>query len=461
MVDLADVLSIHLIGVGGAGMSAIAKVLAQSGKTVTGSDLRPGPALDALGDLGVVVWGGSRPDSVKEVDLVVASSAVPERDPEWQAAVEAGVTVWRRPQLLDAMTRQMPAIGATGTHGKTTSAGLLVAALQALGEDPSFIVGGRLSALGTNAHLGNRDLFVLEADEAFGTFQSLHLKALMVTNVEAEHLDHFGSVFALEDAFAEVVRAVDGPVVVNVDDPGGRRLADRTNAMRYGLADDAVWRASRITPVGIAATSFVFEGPTMPPLPVRVGLPGIHNAVNACGALALLSMLGYDLAGSAAGLADFAGIGRRFQNRGTVGGVTIVDDYAHHPTEVAATLQAARQGAWGSIWAVFQPHLYSRTARLHAEFGQALGAADHVVVLDVYGARELPQPGITGRLVADAARSRLGSDVAYIEHRADAAPYLADKVEAGDLILTMGAGDITLLADEVSPLLQQRFGSGR
>lgn len=461
MADLSPYSTIHLVGVAGAGMSAIAKVLAQMGKTVTGSDLRPGPALDALEDAGVEVWSGSRPQRIAAADLVVASSAVPEQDPEWMAAQAAEVPRWRRPQLLEALTLRSPAIGATGTHGKTTSTAMMVAALQSVGRDPSFIVGGQLSDLGTNAHLGEEDLFVLEADEAFGTFRDLHLRGLLVTNIEAEHLDHYGSIYELEDAFAEVVRGVDGPVLVNVDDSGGRRLADRTDAIRYGIADDAVWQVGDIRESGDRSTSFSLRGPGRDPATHVVGAPGPHNALNAAGVIGLLAELGFDPAAVGAGLKRFGGVSRRFELRGTVGGVTIIDDYAHHPTEVAATVRAARQGRWASVWAVFQPHLYSRTARFHREFGQVLAAADHVVVLDVYGAREVPEPGVTGRLVADAARAVVGTDVVYIDHRADVAATVAELVEPGDLILTMGAGDITLLADELTPLLAARFGSAR
>ncbi len=432
-------------------MSALAKLLAQLGHAVSGSDLKPGSALGLLEAAGVTTWTGSSPESIDGVDLVVASSAVPDRDLEVLAAVERGIPVWRRPRLLEALTAAMPAVGATGTHGKTSTTAMLIAMLRSLGLDPSFVVGGELVDLRTNAHLGTDRPFVLEADEAFRTFESLHLEGLVVTNVEPEHLDHFGTVYQMEDAFASVVRTVDGPVVVGVDDAGGRRLAERTGRPTYGTAADADWRIGDVEEHSMAVEFRLF-GPGFEER-VRVSRPGLHTARNAAGALALLHLLGFDADAAVPALREFAGIRRRYELRATINGVTIIDDYAHHPTEVAATVRAARQGEWNRIWAVFQPHLYSRTEQLHREFGLALSGCDRIVVTDVFGAREVPRPGVTGRLVADAARSLSEAGVDYVPHRADLAAFLADLVGPGDLVLTMGAGDITLLPAELAEAL--------
>jgi UDP-N-acetylmuramate--alanine ligase len=433
-------------------MSGLAKLLSQMGHSVTGSDLKMSTTLAALDDLGIEVWAGSRPEAIPGVDLVVASSAIPDGDPELIAAREDGIQVWLRPRLLTELTGRVPTIGATGTHGKTTSTAMLIAALRAAGWDPSFVVGGELTDLRTNASLGADELLVLEVDEAFGTFLDLSIKGLMVTNVEPDHLDYYRSLDRLEDAFVEVVRSVDGPVVVGIDDPGGRRLAERTKMPTYGTAEDADWC---IVDVSESETSIAFSlvGSDRTHH-VTVGRPGLHIARDAGGVLALLGELDYDIEAASGGLRSFTGVRRRFEVRGRVGGVTLIDDYAHHPTEIAATLQAVGPGSWNRVWAVFQPHRYSRTLELHREFGGAFAGADHVVVTDVYSAGEQPEPGVTGALVADAVSARTQTDVHYIQHRADLAAYLAERLESGDLVLTLGAGDITSLAGELGPLLE-------
>jgi UDP-N-acetylmuramate--alanine ligase len=454
MVDLSGPRKIHVVGAGGSGMSGLAKLLSQMGHSLTGSDLKMSPTLASLADLGIEVWAGSRPAAMRSPDLVVVSSAIPANDPEVMAAGELGIEVWERPQLLTELTARLPTIGATGTHGKTTSTAMMIAALRAAGLDPSFVVGGELTELRANASLGEDDLLVLEVDEAFGTFLNLSLHGLMVTNVEPDHLDYYLSLDRLEDAFVQVVRSVEGPVVVGIDDPGGRRLVARTGVTSYGTSPDADWRIVNIVQ-GAESIEFglVGSGSTQQ---VVVGRPGLHIARDAAGVLALLGELGHDLEAAISGLTSFSGVRRRFEVRGRVAGVTMIDDYAHHPTEIEATLQAVRQGSWKSVWAVFQPHRYSRTLELHREFGSAFAGADHVVVTDVYAAGESPEPGVTGALVADAVVARTSADVHFVQHRTDLAAYLVDRVETGDLVLSLGAGDITSLATELAPLLEGR-----
>jgi UDP-N-acetylmuramate--alanine ligase len=444
---------VHLVGAGGAGMSAIAKVLAGMGHEVSGSDQRGGSTLDRLEDFGIATFAGHHPEIARTADLVVASSAVPEHDPELAAAGEAGVPVWRRPDLLAALTAGTTTIGATGTHGKTTTTALLIAGLRAAGEDPSFIVGGDLVDWNTNGHYGTTPLLVIEADEAFRTFEKLDLEGLVVTNVETEHLEHFGTDIDLMDAFVDVALGVHGPVVACADDPGSREVASRAGAVTYGMDRDADWRIVDLI-AHDGGTRFELVGPSQR-AHVSLSRPGAHVAVDAAGALALLGVMGRDIAGAAVGLASFRGVGRRWEQRGTVSGVTLIDDYAHHPTEVAATVAVAKDLAEGRVWAVFQPHLFSRTARFHDEFAGALSPADEIVVTDVYGSREEPVPGVTGELVADSAR-RLGASVHYVPHRADLAGYLAGRVGPGDLVLTMGAGDVTLVPTELAKLLAER-----
>jgi UDP-N-acetylmuramate--alanine ligase len=444
---------IHLVGAGGAGMSALAKVLVSMGHTVSGSDLRSGPALAALADLEVAVFTGHNPRAVEGAALVVASSAIPEYDEELEAARAQGIAVWRRPDLLAALTAAFPTIGATGTHGKTTTTALMVTALRNMGEDPSFVVGGDLIDLGTNGHLGKTSLLVLEADEAFRTFESLELIGLVVTNVEHEHVDHFASAADMVESFISVARRVDGPVVACIDDPGSGEVAEAVGASTYGFAEGADWRIADMT-TGPHGVRFHIVGPRSEAT-VELAQPGRHLAQNAAGALALLAELGRDPADTAAAMSAFRGVERRWEHKGTIGGVMLFDDYAHHPTEVAAMVDAARVIAGGRIWAVFQPHLYTRTERFSEDFGHALARADVAVVTDVFGAREEPVPGITGELVADATR-RAGGDVHYVPHRRDLADFLAPRVEPGDLVLSMGAGDITLLHSELAPILVSR-----
>jgi UDP-N-acetylmuramate--alanine ligase len=330
---------------------------------------------------------------------------------------------------------------------------MMIMGLRRAGLDPSFVVGGDLIELATNAHLGRTNLLVLEVDEAFRTFEQVTLTGLVITNVEAEHLDHFGTVDALEAGFAKVVEAVDGPVVIGHDDAGALRVANRTGRPTFGLAPTATWHLTEVSESS-SAIRFRLTGPGHQ-LAVAVARPGIHNARNAAGVLALLASLGHDPADIAPALGEFRGVRRRFESRGLVAGVHLVDDYAHHPTEITAVIRAAAAGGHRRIWAVFQPHLYSRTLALHALFGASLAAADRVVVTDVYPSREEPIPGVTGQLVADAARE-MGAEVDYVPHRADLARFLSDRVEPGDLVITMGAGDITLVPTELARLLAVR-----
>jgi UDP-N-acetylmuramate--alanine ligase len=431
-------------------MSGLAKLLSQEGHIVSGSDLKPGRLLDLLSDLGIETWVGHRPEKMAQTDLVAASSAVPPSDPELVAAAEAGVPVWSRPDLLDAMTRARPAIGFAGTHGKTTSTALAVTALRSLDLDPTFLVGGEMVALRTGAHLGTDPPFVVEADEAFGTFRKLHLSGLAVTNIEADHLDYYGNVAALEEAFSLVAGRVSGPVLGCIDDPGIRRLARRADVIPYGLSDGASWQVTDLDHGG-ESVSFRLAGPFGETW-VQVPRPGTHVALDAAGVLALLGELGYDVEQAGRGLSAFAGVRRRFEVRARIGGVTIVDDYAHHPTEIAATVAAGRLGGWDRVLAVFQPHRYTRTAELAPQFGAPLAGADRVIVTDIYGAGETPQPGVNGRLVAEAVAAA-GGDVEYIPALADVTDRVGAELGPGDLVLLLGAGDVNSLADPIAERL--------
>jgi len=298
-VELDEIESIHMIGVGGSGMSGLAKLLTQRGIRVTGSDVKPSAVIDSLAGVGVETWIGHRPDRITDVDVVVASSAVPDQDPELEAARRAGVTTARRPALLRGVTTAYPTIGFSGTHGKTSSTAMAVAALRACGKDPSFIVGGEIADLNTGAHLGDPDLLILEADEAFGTFRLLELAGLTVTNIEADHLDYYRTVTALEEAFAQVSNRVDGPVLGCIDDPGVRRLAERSTVIGYGTSSDAAWRIGDVTLDAEPSFSLTGHGRTRR---VKLTQPGIHVVRNAAGVLSLLGELGFDLDCAIAGL---------------------------------------------------------------------------------------------------------------------------------------------------------------
>ncbi|HSG79093.1 MAG TPA: UDP-N-acetylmuramate--L-alanine ligase [Acidimicrobiia bacterium] len=454
MTFLEGVTSVHLVGVGGAGMSGLAKILAQSGHTVSGSDIKGGPAFSRLHAVGVECWAGHRPDRAREWDLVVASSAVPEdRDPELLAAKAAGIEVWERPALLAEMTRSMPALGLSGSHGKTTSSALTVAALRALGRDPSFMVGGQLVDLNTNAHLGERDLFVLEADEAYGTFLDLTLDGFVVTSIEPDHLNYYRTFDRVEEAFRDVARRCGGPVVVCLDDAGSARLARDVESVTYGTHEEADWRILEPRHDGPSVRFTLEHGGDR--WPVSVSRPGLHIARNATGVLALLGELGMDVETAAEGLSSFAGVRRRFEVRARLEGITVIDDYAHHPTEIAATIAAARLGEPQRIVAIFQPHHFWRTADLATEFGEAMRGADVAIVAGIYAPGEPPIPGVTSRLIADAAESQ-DTLVRYVPRRIDLAPAVAEEARPGDLVLFMGAGDITLAPDELATLLAGR-----
>lgn len=314
------------------------------------------------------------------------------------------------------------------------------------------MVGGEIVGLNTGAHVGRDEPFVLEADEAFGTFRHLDLQAILVTNIEADHLDHYGTVASLEDAFAQVVDGVDGPRVACIDDPGVRRLVQRVDAVTYGFAPEATWRMTNLSH-GDGGVAFALAGPKGA-IDVSLPKPGSHLASNAAGVLAMLAELGHDLAGSAAALSTFEGVRRRFERMAEVGGIVIVDDYAHHPTEVAATIEAAVRAGNGRVIAVFQPHRYTRTADLGPDFGAPLALADEVIVTDVYPAGEEPIIGVSGRLVVQAVEAA-GRKATYVERISEIPQLVTGLARDGDIVLLMGAGDITSVVGPLALALER------
>jgi UDP-N-acetylmuramate--alanine ligase len=461
---LADLGAVHLIGIGGAGMSGIARILLARGVRVSGSDRRDTPTLLALRALGARVELGHEAAHLGDADTVVVSTAIREDNPELRAARERGLRVLPRAVALAAVMAGRRSVAVAGTHGKTSTTSMLTVAVQACGADPSFAIGGDLNESGSNAHSGTGDVFVAEADESDRSFLLLAPHAAIVTNVEADHLDNYGDLAAVESAFDRFVQTVDpaGFVVVCADDPGAARLAGvptRARVRTYGTSPGADLRLAdvAVAPDGTSWTA-VLDGRELGR--VRIRVPGEHMARNSAAALLAGLELGFPAAALLDGLQRFGGVHRRFELKGIAAGVRVYDDYAHHPTEVQAQLRAARAVAGeGRLVVAFQPHLYSRTREFAAGFGAALGLADDVVVMEVYGAREDPVPGVTGAMVADAVPLPAGR-VLFEPSWSAAAPALADRARAGDLVVTMGAGDVSMVGPEVLEALRARETAG-
>ncbi len=448
-VDLSVPRRIHVVGVGGAGMSAIATVLAAMGHTVTGSDLRGSPVVDRLVAQGVAVSVGHRASHVGAADLVTSSPAVAPDNPELAEAARRGLPVVRRAEMLAAIAAARRCLAVAGTHGKTTTCSMLSLMLVEAGLRPSFLIGADVGEMGTNAVWDRGEWLVLEADESYGSFTALAPDMAVVTNVEADHLDHYGTFGALSEAFGAFLDAATGDRLVGADDPVAAELGRRRGAVTVGQAEGATWRITGLT-LSRSASAFDLSGPDGAGGRLEVAVPGLHNARNAALAAVAATLAGAPFGAVAAALSRFAGVPRRFEFRGEGRGVTFVDDYAHLPSEVRAALATARSGEWRRVVAVFQPHRYTRTAAQAGAFGTAFGDADVVVVTDVYGAGEPPIPGVSGRLVAEAvAAADPSRPLVYAPDRAGLVATLSGLLEAGDLCLTLGAGDLTTLPDEL------------
>ncbi|WP_182543486.1 UDP-N-acetylmuramate--L-alanine ligase [Halosaccharopolyspora lacisalsi] len=454
----------HLVGIGGAGMSGIARILLARGHSVSGSDARDSRTVLALRAQGAEISLGHEESNFDrlgaEPSAVVVSTAIRQDNPELVVAQRRGIPVLRRAEALAALMAEHRVACVAGTHGKTSTTSMLTVALQHCRLDPSFAIGGDLNDSGANAHHGEGGVFVAEADESDDSFQVFAPSVAVVTNVEPDHLDHHGTSAAYTGAFERFLERVepDGVLVAGTDDPGAAVLADRAEAAgrrvrRYGELVDGVgdarlvdYRAEHGT--GVATVELITDSGTKS-IDVVVSVPGRHMADNAVAALLAGLELGAPLKGLLDGFAAFGGVRRRFEFRGRADGVRVYDDYAHHPTEVEAQLRAARPVAGdGRLIVAFQPHLFSRTETFAGEFATALGLADEVVLLDVYGAREEPRPGVTGALIADAVPLP-AERVHYEPSITDVAPKVAGLARPGDLVLTMGAGDVTMLGPEI------------
>lgn len=449
-----DLGTVHFIGIGGSGMSGIARILLGMGHKVTGSDLRDTSNVAALRELGATIHIGHDAAHLGNADTVVVTSALWPTNPEYLLAKERGIPVIHRSQALAYLTTKKKLIAVAGAHGKTTSTGMVITALLALGEDPSFVNGGVIAALGASSASGSSDLFVIEADESDGSFLHYETAIALITNVDPDHLDHYGSLEAFEAEFAKFAQGAKDFVAISTDDPGAVRVSKLLTGKKvigFGTSEGSAVRLTRIDASGAKVNFDVAVGGLT--LSAELQVPGEHNAINAAGALAVLVGLGFDAQQALAGIEQFGGTERRFELHGEVRHVKVYDDFAHHPTEVAAALKAARAvvGA-GKLITVFQPHLYSRTRLMKHEFAQALAASDQVVVLDIYAAREDPEPGVTGALVSESFSDQ--SKVHYVPLWADAPAVAASLAGPGDFIITMGCGDVYRMVPELLAALK-------
>ena len=448
-LDLSQPQRVHVVAIGGAAMNAMALILHAMGHRVTGSDIADSPVVERLRSSGITVAIGHDAVHVGDADVVAISTAVRDDNPEVVAARDAGIPVITRPELQGAICALRRPVAVAGTHGKTTTTAMLALALRSAGLDPSFIVGGVVTGLGSGTSWTDADLLVVEADESDGTFLTLGAHAVVVTNVEPDHLDHWGTFDALKDGFARFVAAAPGPKVVCADDEGSAAIAAAVDGCTtYGTTEGADYRWQ----------DGVVTCPDGAQVPLASPVPGLHNALNATAAFAMADLLGADRAVVATALASFEGVARRWEPRGTAAGVAFVDSYDHLPSEVKAVLSAAREGVWKRVVCVFEPHRATRTRDLHRQFADAFDDADVLAVTDIYlPAGQQPIPGVTGKLVVDAVlEARPWKRVAWLPRRSDVQTWLLSELRPGDLCLTLGAGDLTTLPDEIIAALQAR-----
>lgn len=459
---------VHFIGVGGVGMSGIARVAHDQGMQVSGSDIKESRCTKQLREAGITVFIGQKAENIPEGDpVVVISTAILENNPELIEARRRGLEIWHRAQMLAHLGVGLDTLAVAGTHGKTTTSSMLASALDALGADPTFLIGGIVRAYGTNAHSGTGDHYVVEADESDKSFTYLSPKAVLVTNIEADHLDHYKDLDEIYDKFHDFMGLVpeDGVIVACGDEPHVVEIA-RSEGRRmytYGFNEGCDVRITSYEPHGIGSryTAVMPDG-TQVEGAIKQN-PGRHNVLNATGVVTLLWALGFDAAKVAQALSGFAGVRRRFDLVGEVGGVTVVDDYAHHPTEIAATISAAAGLGYKHVHVLFQPHRYSRaplfTQVLHDEFGAAFDKADSVTFMDVYPAGEAPVPGVSGKTFLNVVLEHEGHPQAdFVAHRVDVVPHLMDKLQPGDLVITMGAGDVTAMGPQIIDALLKARG---
>ena len=461
MISLSELSSkkLHFIGIGGAGMSGLARIALTHGAHVSGSDEKDSSVLAALSALGATVFSSHNAEHVQGADLVIYSNAISQSNSERVAAEKLNIPIYTRAQALALLMSESTSIAVAGTHGKTTTSSMLTVALQACGADPSFAIGGTISASGSNAHRGTGQYFVAEADESDGSFIEYKPFGAIVTNVEHDHVDYFATPADVTAAFEEFARTIspDGFLVYCADDPGSLALGRSATglvAISYGENAESDLHIDQVElgAKGSRARA-LWKGKSIGHLELNV--PGRHNIDNAAAALAVGLHLGLPTAGLLAGLASFAGTGRRFELKGTVHGIRVIDDYGHHPTEIRVTLDAARRYAGeGRLLVIFQPHRYSRTQAFMSEFASSLSLADDVTLLEIYAAREKPIAGVSYEVIAQSM-----TNGKYIPNFVEATDALIEMAKPGDVIMTLGAGDVSSLGPIIVDGLTKRFAS--
>ena len=432
--------TVHFIGIGGSGMSGIARILIGMGHVVTGSDLRDSSNVAALRELGAKIYIGHDQSHLGNPDTVVVTSALWPTNPEYLLAKERGIPVIHRSQALAKLASSKRLIAVAGAHGKTTSTGMVITALMSMGQDPSFVNGGVINSVGQSSSSGTGELFVIEADESDGSFLLYDTAISLITNVDPDHLDHYGSIEAFHKVFADFANKSKELVVISSDDQGAKEVAKLITKpmITFGEAKDATVRVQNIKEDARVSFELVYKDEKSS---AKLILAGRHNALNAAGAVATLVSLGFDFQASVLEVAKFEGTERRFELHGQERGVSVYDDFAHHPTEVQAALNGARAVVGsGKLITVFQPHLYSRTRLFAKEFAQVLAESDEVVLLDIYAAREDPEPGVTGELILNNFSDQ--SKIHYAPNWEEASAKAASLADSGDFIVTMGCGDV-------------------
>jgi len=449
---------IHFIGIGGSGMSGLARIALADGIAVSGSDAKDSSVLTALSALGATIYKSHEASNVDAADVVIYSTAIAANNPEIVRAIERSIPIMTRAKALAMLMHGLTNIAIAGTHGKTTTSSMATVAFQACGTDPSFAIGGTLTASGSNAHRGSGEFFIAEADESDGSFVAYHPRAAIVTNVEHDHVDFFATAEDVVNVFQNFAQTIpaNGYLIYCNDDPGSKSLGESVThcaTISYGTAPDSDLKIDQIelTSQGSRARA-IWKGTVIGHIELQV--PGHHNLLNAAGTLALGLVFDLNPVALISGLHSFRGAGRRFELKATVGGIRIIDDYGHHPTEISVTLEAARRYADnGRVLVIFQPHRYSRTQAFLSQFASSLDKADEVILLEVYAASEKPIPGVSSELIAE--QMEHGR---YIPNFAEAAEHMVEIARPGDVILTLGAGDVNSLAPIIADGLSKRFG---
>ena len=453
--------NIHFVGIGGVGMSGLAKILLEMGYHVSGSDLKESEITKRLKDLGAIIYQGHDKKNLNGANVVVVSSAIPKNNPEVIAAQEKQIPVWQRAEMLARLMREKKGIAIAGAHGKTTTTSMISMILERNGFDPTIVIGGEVNDIGSNAKLGKGEYLVAEADESDGSMLRLDPTIAVVTNIEDDHLDHYGSMENIVKAFVEFINKIppEGFVLLCKDNINVEKIMDslKVKTITYGLQENGDYLAKEVKMDNLSSSFQVWAyGKLLGKITLRV--PGLHNIYNALAATAICLEQGVSFEQINFSLALFSGVQRRFQIIGRINDIMVVDDYAHHPTEIKVTLQAAQDGWEGRVIAVFQPHRYTRTKLLHDEFAKAFSQADIIILNEIYSAGENPIPGITGENLCLAVKQYEGREVTILCTKEEIVEHLLEIVQPGDLILTIGAGDIWMVAKELVTKLKETIG---